>query len=112
MSKSKFTHTLSEPKSIFALEQNVKMLRFYWDTRYTLEICDICSHFRPHQKCFLMFFTLYGHGNLFMAGPKSRLETSTFVQKRCTHQRPKLPRKIIELRDLEKKVGLVTDTFA
>ena len=63
-----------------------------------------------------MFFNLYGHGkldlSLFMAGPISRLEARRFVQKRCTHQRPKLPRKIIEIRVLEKKVRLVADTFA
>ena len=45
-----------------------------------------------------MFFNLYGHGkldlSLFMAGPISRLEARRFVQKRFTHQRPKLPRKI------------------
>ena len=40
MSESKFIHTLSGSKNIFALEQNtivfsfVKMLRFYWDTPY------------------------------------------------------------------------------
>ena len=40
VSKFKFMHTLSESKSIFAIEQKaivscfVKMLRFYWDTRY------------------------------------------------------------------------------
>ena len=39
VSKFKFMHTLSESKSIFAIEQKtivscfVKMLRFYWDTR-------------------------------------------------------------------------------
>ena len=42
MSKSKFIHTLSESKNIFALERKaivlsfVKMFRFYWVTRYLL----------------------------------------------------------------------------
>ena len=43
---------------------------------------------------------------------ENMLEATRFVQKRCTHQKPKLPRKIIELRVLEKKVRLVADTFA
>ena len=38
-----------------------------------------------------------------MAGPKSVLEAKRFVQKRCTYQRPKSPRKVIEPRVLEKK---------
>ena len=49
---------------------------------------------------------------LFMAGPKRRLEAAKFIQKRCTHPRPKLPRKIVEPRVLEKMVCLVADTFA
>ena len=42
VSKFNFMHTLSESKSIFAIEQKAivssfaKMLCFYWDTRYTL----------------------------------------------------------------------------
>ena len=36
--------------------------------------------------------------SLFMAGPKSKLEATRFVHKRCTHLRPKLPRKIVEPR--------------
>ena len=50
MSKSKFIHTVSESKNIFALEQKaivvsfVKMLRFYWDTRY-ISIGKITENF-------------------------------------------------------------------
>ena len=49
--------------------------------------------------------------NLFMEGPKCRLEATRFVQKRCVHLRPKLPRKIIESLASEKKVSLVANTF-
>ena len=56
-----------------------------------------------------MFFNLYCHGKLdlkffSMAGPRSGLEATRIVQKGCTHQRPKLPRKIMEPRVLEKGV--------
>ena len=47
-----------------------------------------------------------------MAGSKSRLEVTRFVQKSCTHLGPKLPRKIVETRVLEKLGCLVADTFA
>ena len=49
--------------------------------------------------------------SLFMAGPKSRLEGTRFIQKRCTYLRPKSPRKIMEPRVLEKKVCLFADTL-
>ena len=47
---------------------------------------------------------------LFMAGPKSKLEATRFVQKGVPIK-PKSPRKIIEPRVLEKKVCLFADTF-
>ena len=60
-------------------------------------------------------FDQYGHGKLnlkFVHGrPKSRLEATRSVQKRCTYLRPKSPRKIIEPRVLEEKVCLFADTF-
>ena len=43
MSKFNFMHTLSEAKSIFAIEQKLlfhalqKRLRFYWDTQYIVD---------------------------------------------------------------------------
>ena len=53
---------------------------------------------------FLYFLTMESWTlSLFMAVPKSVLEATRVVQRRCTYQRPKSPRKIIEPRVLEKK---------
>ena len=62
-----------------------------------------------------MSFIPYGHGKLdlkFVHGrAETRLEATRFVQKRCIHLRPKLPRKIAEPRILERKACLFADTF-
>ena len=64
---------------------------------------------------FMFFFLMYGHGKLDLKVVHGRaeksLEATRFVQKRCTHLRPKLSRKIVGPRVLEKKVCLVADTF-
>ena len=53
----------------------------------------------PIENIFL-YFDLYGYGKLDLefvhAGPKSVLEATRFVEKRCKYQRPKSPTKIIE----------------
>ena len=48
--------------------------------------------------------------SLFMAGPKSKLEATRFVQKRCTYL-AEIAEEIIEPRVLEKEVCLFADTF-
>ena len=59
---------------------------------------------------------LYGHGMLDLkfvhGGAEKRVGSNKVCPKRCTHLRPKLPRKLIEPRVLEKMVCLVADTFA
>ena len=45
-------------------------------------------------------------------GSKSVSEAPRFVHKGCTHVKPKLPRKLVGPRVLEKMVCLVEDTLA
>ena len=62
-----------------------------------------------------LYFDLCGHGKLDLkfvhSKVESRLEATRFVQKMCTYQRLKSPRKIIEPRVLEKNVCLFADAF-
>ena len=69
------------------------------------------NHIENVFLCFLM----YGHGKLdlkFVHGSGKIGSASNKIRpKGVTHQRPKLPRKIVEPRVLEKRVYLVTNTF-
>ena len=59
-----------------------------------------------------LYLDLYGHGKLdLMFVHRGVGWSSKICPKKCTYLRPKLPRKIIEPRALEKNVCLFLDTF-